>query len=385
MKEYKIGDYLPFYWRLRSSNDEEFWLRNAPFTFELGESGVLIQKRQKQVLQALQNAYEKPANIGYFQPGYGFGEGYFDDILKFLRRAIKDLEPKGLFTEIGCGAMLVLEQVRNMGFEVLGIDPSPVSSEASDRLGINLINDFFGPATGIDRTQVIFHYDVLEHIEDPLTFLKLQYDALVSGGILVFSVPDPEVSMRLGDISPAMHQHLNYFSRHTLELLLHQAGFNNINIEKASYGGSFNVSAEKTSGVPERLKNHENSLEQTFFDQVPISQEKFKIGIQKLAEYGNEIGLYVPLRALPYLENIQNYFNLKNIRMIDDTPAWNGKLFDGCPIPIENLDQYSKDPAPTTVIFSLTFTKVLMEKLSVTKTKSVTLEQLLAGPVELIG
>ena len=121
-----------------------------------------------------------------------------------------------------------------------------------------------------------------------------------------------------------------------------------------------------------------NNLETNFFERVSHSQENFSRGIESLTRFGREIGLYVPLRALPYLDRLQSCFDLINMRMIDDTPAWNEKSFDGCSIPIENLDQFQKDPSPITVIFSLTFAEVLHRKLHSVRTHSISLSKLLS-------
>lgn len=62
----------------------------------------------------------------------------------------------------------------------------------------------------------ITYHDVLEHLVDPLTELKVATSLLASGGILIVEIPDVFVT------AGAKHfkrEHLWYFSRNGLELI----------------------------------------------------------------------------------------------------------------------------------------------------------------------
>lgn len=378
MKSFKVSDKLPFYWRLRSETQIEHSLTYAPFEFENTSSGILVQKKNSSVLEALDEVYKLPANIGYLQEGYSSKDGYFDDIIGFINHSLKEEDWHGLFVEIGCGGMMILDYLRRNGMEVLGIDPSPLSLRMSQQKNIPLINDFFTENIDLPEVHVFFHYDVLEHICDLRSFLTLQYQALSEDGLIVFSVPNPEPSLKLGDVSMAMHQHINYFSRHSLSKLLREIGFSEIKCAEAKYGGSLNISARKKMYQLEQDEIIEDSnLENIFFQKVEKAQSNFKNRLSFLSSNLSEIGLYVPLRALPYLELISEATNGAVLRLIDDADTWNGKYFDGVPFIIENFHQYSVSPAKMTIIFSLTFEHKIIEKIRPSKLEIVSLRELI--------
>jgi SAM-dependent methyltransferase len=365
LKIFEVSKELPFYWRLRQYLETEFRVVSAPFKFELTESGLLTQQRNDQTLKLLSEVYRLPANIGYFQEGYGFAEKYFQDVIEYMEEVMRYENNQGKFVEIGCGGMLVLNYFKNRGFDVVGVDPSPLSAEASIAKNIPLINDFFTEKTKIANVQFIFHYDLLEHIEDPIDFLQIQHELLGSNGLLIFSVPNPEPSMDIGDISPAMHQHLNYFSRNALFNILWQVGFVGVTCKIANYGGSLYFSARKGTKRKMRIAMPDLAGKETrFFETLEAAQNAFKERLDPILSCKEEVGLYVPLRALPYIGAMKEIAPDLSFRLIDDTVAWNGKYFDGVAVPVEDFRQYCEKPAPVTIVFSLTFEREIIERVN---------------------
>ena len=79
--------------------------------------------------------------------------------------------------EIGCGGGYVLQRLRERGFSVRGIDPSPVAVAKGREHGIEIVGAFY-PHEGMEAScDVIIHYDVLEHVYDPLTFLTAHHSS----------------------------------------------------------------------------------------------------------------------------------------------------------------------------------------------------------------
>ena len=103
--------------------------------------------------------------------------------------------------------------------------------------------------------------------------------------------------------------------------------------------------------------------------------------IRDLLTDGKSVGLYAPLRALPYLSGIDSQMVTEQVRFIDDTVHWWGKKFDGCDVPIENSDDISRVHPDEIIIFSLTFEKLMRKKLLEKQiyVKTYSLRQLLQG------
>ena len=187
-------------------------------------------------------------------------------------------------------------------------------------------------------------------MNDPVSFLKQQWNDLADGGMLVINVPDCTDNILCGDISIAMHEHINYFDKASLDATCTQAGFQVLAIERAGYGGALYCVARKVHNTAPL--SHERSFSKF---------EKFKsdsdIICRKFADYIHSssngiIGYYAPLRILPYLSscNIQHRY-----RFFDDTPTWHNGYFDGVNVRIENRNDLFASPTDHIFVSSITF------------------------------
>ena len=73
-----------------------------------------------------------------------------------------------------------------------------------------------------------------------------------------------------------------------------------------------------------------------------------------------EIGLYIPLRAYPYIHLIPKNIN---IRLFNDDPSWHRNYLDGFKNPIENLSDLLAYPPDLLIICSLSFGKEIYQKI----------------------
>lgn len=356
-------DLLPFYWRLSNKNDRANNLVNSNFSFEFdidNRHNLLIQKRNDEVLNALNIVYQEEYNIGYLQDQNLIAKQYGTDFFEFLKKHAFIQKNIKTVLEIGCGGCVMLSKLQTIGYKVTGIDSSPFAFNEGQKKGIHVIQDFFPSESLRDKFDLIFHVDVLEHVDDYVGFLKSQYDQLTDDGFLVVNVPDASESIELGDFSLAMHQHLNYFSTDSLTSVLESSGFEVLVAERAGYGGSIYAIAAKNPkksdyGLPiDRDGKH-------FLVAAQQSSDKFARTIHEiLASHGNTLGFYVPLRALPYVTKAK----LNNdFRFFDDTPHWHHLFFDGIDVEIENFDDLVRNPVTHIVIMSFTFADSIKNKI----------------------
>jgi SAM-dependent methyltransferase len=272
----------------------------------------------------------------------------------------------------------ILNELKQMGYEAIGVDPSPTSIRASEKFGFDLVPNFFSPELFSQKFDLIYHSDVLEHVFDPWKFIDDQKSILKTNGILIISVPNASESIEYGDISMAMHQHLQYFSHKSLTKLLEDSGFNILEIRTAEYGGSLYCAAQNTSKL---IREHKNlgSPEGNRLPNFGNAVTKFQESLKKAQ---GTIGFYVPLRTMPYLCAAGVDMMKSEIRFFDDTEHWHGKHFDGTRIPIENFENLQVNPTDTLFVMSLTFEKQIKAKILDhfgTKIKVVTLREILEG------
>lgn len=357
---------LPLYWRLAERGSPNIVPDRRPFGFDFIEPlQLVIQQRDADTLEMLEAIYRAEYNIGYLQDGNEIAKPYGRDFMAFIERALATWGTGGRrVLEVGCGGCTILEQLRDRGFDAIGVDPSPIAARDGVNKGIRVIQDFFPTPQFFDPVDLIFHSDVQEHVADPVSFLADQCGQLVEGGLVIVSLPDCNESVARGDLSMAMHQHLNYFDTESLRLTVQAAGLEVLVIEPARYGGSLYCCARKPAAGGAGLLPPAPAGRAKFEDFVGrVERNSRAIGSQieaVLADPERRLGFYVPLRALPYLAATGRY---GGVRFFDDTGPWYGRMFDGMDVVIENFADLQREPVTDLFVMSLTFGDVIASRL----------------------
>lgn len=373
MREISLGEFA-FYWQVADSGFDELPIQ-LPFSFGVQESLPYLVRRQfdQSDLGILRAMYGLDSNVGYLQESNSLGMAYARDLLRKIA-TLRDSSdsafsknPMPRVLEIGCGGAAVLRSLANDHTSCVGIDPSPIAIQAVQGTEIELISDFFPNGLDGEEFDFIFNADVLEHVEDPLDFLRICGDHLVDDGLLLVSVPDCTRSIRTGDVSMALHQHLSYFDVESLKRVLHEAGFADVSVERAEYGGSLYAVGGKPRSrycMADRNGSHEQILNQ-FFQRASSSVSMVETLVKQSIHSQKSVGMYVPLRALPYLGRDDELRKLvSSIRMFDDTPSWRGKRIQQGLSRIEDFSQLLEDPVDHLFVMSLTFGEIIARKIA---------------------
>lgn len=350
----ELGE-VPFYWRVKLAAVQKPHDVPArlPFAFSfLDDLQLVIQQRNPAVLQWLERVYKEDANVGYLQDGHALAESYGGEFVHFFQRASALLpQPPTSAADIGCGGVYLLQKVREQGLVVKGIDPSPVTAAAGKKAGIEIVADFYPSRSLTERFDVLFHYDVLEHVEDPVAFLRAHHANLSLNGALIFAVPDCSHHIALGDVSMLLHEHLNYFDAESLAHVVRAAGFEPLLLERAHHGGVLLCCAVPAKGKTALAKPISgNSKFLCFRARARTALERFAAVASQPGK--GELGLYVPLRAFPYLGQLPPDTKL---RFFDDDPGLRGRYYDGFDVPIESRDELAARPPGRVMICSLAF------------------------------
>ena len=151
----------------------------------------------------------------------------------------KQHRSRGRLLDVGCGIGTFLSLAREQGWEPHGIDPSKSGSAfAQEKYKLDVrCADIFEAAFPSAYFDAIVLYHVLEHISELNPFLSELRRVLKPGtGTLVIEVPNGEsLQSRLQKANwPYVHphDHLYYFSAHSLPKLLRKHGFNNVTLGK---------------------------------------------------------------------------------------------------------------------------------------------------------
>lgn len=142
---------------------------------------------------------------------------------------IKRFKDGGKLLEIGAASGYFLNAAR-VDFETAGLEPSEwAARQARERYRLDVYAESLESTTRFSpgTFDVVALIDVIEHVADPLGFLKRAAELLKPGGILYLVTPDAgSLSARLlrGSWWGLRPAHVYYFDRSTMTAMLTRAG-----------------------------------------------------------------------------------------------------------------------------------------------------------------
>lgn len=147
-------------------------------------------------------------------------------------RTIEQFQPGGKLLDIGCGTGVFLAEAKRSGrWELMGIEPSRSAAiYVQDVLQIPILNQRFSEVKiSPSQFDVITMWNVLEHLEQPITDLRHAYPLLKDGGWFVFSIPNLEsLEARIFGqywLGWDLPRHLYLFPQSLLKNILNEIGF----------------------------------------------------------------------------------------------------------------------------------------------------------------
>jgi SAM-dependent methyltransferase len=143
----------------------------------------------------------------------------------------------GKLLDVGCGNGQMAAYLREMGWDVTGVEPDPTAARlAEEQCGLKVYQGTLEEAKlGAESFDAISMQHVIEHVPDPLSTLRECQRVLKPGGRLVIITPNLEslASRVFKDawlwLDPPRHYTL--FSAHTLRSIVEQARFEVTNLD----------------------------------------------------------------------------------------------------------------------------------------------------------
>jgi len=166
----------------------------------------------------------------------------FNEKLDSIEKSLSSKSKRIL--DIGSGPGFFLRSAKRRGWDVLGIEPSLTACNYSNKYNIPTIQKFFYEVNmkQIGKFDAIHIFDVLEHVNDPISMLKKSYTLLKRGGIIVVEIPNDFnplqklvqkklkkkeywVTLSSASKNSGTLAHLNYFNFSSISNLLKRMGF----------------------------------------------------------------------------------------------------------------------------------------------------------------
>lgn len=197
------------------------------------------------------------SEIGRYYPESYYGvenrrfHPFLESLIRVFRsrrcRAIEAFVPKGKLVDVGCGRGIVLELMRNRGWDAHGVEVSEVAARhARDILGLTVwVGEFAESPHSPASVDAVVIWHVLEHLIDPVAALDKAAEVIRPGGVLVIAVPNFDSWQASFSGRHWFHldvpRHYHHFRTAVLRRLLEQRGFSvetvrHFSLEQNPYG-----------------------------------------------------------------------------------------------------------------------------------------------------
>ena len=191
------------------------------------------------------NPRPDPASIGFYYPvdydpytqsmvtpsppRKGGWRGWARRFFNTQSTILPTVEP-GSMLEIGCAAGFRMQSMSDLGWNVLGLEPSAEAAEFARARGFEVANcDLESASYPEGSLDMILGWMVLEHLHSPVECLEKMHHWLRSDGWLVFSVPNAgsyEFRMfRDAWFALQLPTHLFHYDPRTVETVLNKSGW----------------------------------------------------------------------------------------------------------------------------------------------------------------
>jgi SAM-dependent methyltransferase len=172
-------------------------------------------------------------------------------------RARFGLGAGSLVSEIAANDGYLLQYVQQAGIPCYGVEPTAGTAAAARRLGIDIVERFFGTALARELAQqgrqvdLVAANNVLAHVPDINDFVAGFALLLKPHGVATFEFPHLLRMLRENQFDTAYHEHYSYLSLSAVQRIFEANGLAVFDVEEhPTHGGSLRVFAQRRDGGP---------------------------------------------------------------------------------------------------------------------------------------
>jgi len=168
---------------------------------------------------------------------------------------VNELFPQpGYALEIGSNDGYLLSKFKDLGWNVIGVEPSEYLIEEHTNKGVDVVTGFFNTElvkskSWENKFDLICANNVLAHIPNMLDVVTGIEQALTPNGVLIVECGNQSGILSGKYLDNVYHEHIDYYSPYSFSKLLSRVGLVVENVEVINtHGVSFRITASKKDG-----------------------------------------------------------------------------------------------------------------------------------------
>lgn len=213
----------------------------------------LVWCPESQLLQ-LRHSFDAGEMYG---ENYGYRSGLNQSMVNHLTTKVSNLEkrvmirPGDCVVDIGSNDATTLKAYGTPGLRRIGIDPTGSKFSSFYPDDIELIPDFFpspllASSIGLAPVKIVTSIAMFYDLEQPIDFASSIRELLDLNGVWHFEQSYMPSMIRLNSYDTICHEHLEYYSLHSVKYVLDRAGLKILDVQMNGVnGGSFAVTAAR--------------------------------------------------------------------------------------------------------------------------------------------
>ena len=271
------------------------------------------------------------------------------------------LAPGSTVVEIGSNDGYLLKFYRECSdtFNILGVDPAVGPAWEAAKLGIETRCEFFTEklAHDLPNADVVHANNVLAHVPDINDFVSGIEHLLKPDGRLIVEVPLLEELVRSKVFDVVYHEHVFYFTKHSVEQVFANHGLFISNFEAIDkHGGSGRFTATKD-------RNRAIHFEEYYIDGdwQRAAEAAQKALVETLSKVGRVWGFGAAAKSTVMMNACGITSSLVSA-VADETPAKIGKYIPGTGVQICTVDDWQRANPEYTLNFAWNFHKEITKR-----------------------
>tara|TARA_X000000950_G_scaffold277437_1_gene366865 strand:- start:27211 stop:28434 length:1224 start_codon:yes stop_codon:yes gene_type:complete len=325
-----------------------------------------------------------------FNPDYAYFSSTSSSWLKHCQKFVEGiskqlvLNKSSFVIEVASNDGYLLNYFKKLDIPCLGIEPTKSTAEASKKLGIEVIQEFFGESVGRrlvsegKKADLIIGNNVFAHVPDINDFTRGLGHALKSNGTISIEFAYLLELIKNNEFDTVYHEHFSYLSLHAVKLIFENSNLRIYDaIELPTHGGSLrvlgckkNAKIKTSKRVIEQLKKEREAglLEPEVYKNFQFKVEVIKNNfLSFLLELKSKNSLVVGYGAAAKGNTFINYAGIKSdlISFVcDAAPSKQGKFLPGSQIPVYHPDFIKKHKPDYIVILPWNISDEIIMQLS---------------------